>query len=477
MRFIKTFVFFVFLMLPPCAYSMAITAPEDSINYTIFILNSDEQLTTENLISGQYDSLFSISNSNDQLDEHKLIWLRVDLNNNTQQADWAMVLDRSIPYVTIYDNENVKQTGAYMSFNSKDVSTDDNVIRLTIESGISRSLYLKIENHRGVSEIPVLKCMPWKNWQAEKFKKWSEINLIIGFYTGSNLLVSIALLFFYASTKDKTYLALAIYLLCHILYEMGVEGYYWFIIGEIPQLFWIIQSIFLAGFYIGFYLFLRYYFNLKVIAPVWNKVLKGINILFVVWFMFRVIFPDLELFRSILIISAAALTIIFFITLLLGKNPIVKFVFWGSITFFMSLISAILLYNFEINFINPSIIVKLGIIGQIILYSLGLSYKVKLINENLEILVQERTDKIKNQNQKLIDYAFQNSHNVRGPLARILGLVNLITIENKDTNTDYVLRLSESSQELDSSIREMSKMLEDEDFIDDDIILPPPHDH
>ncbi len=265
------------------------------------------------------------------------------------------------------------------------------------------------------------------------------------------------------------------YLLCSIVFEMGEQGYYWFIIGEIPQLFWIIKSMFLGGFYIGFFQFLRSYFDLKRVAPFWDKVLTGIILIFVIWFILRVFFPDRELIRSIIIICSALSTIIFFIKLLLFKNPIVNFVFWGSITFFTMLILAVLAYNFNTTFINHTIIIKLGILGQVVLYILGLSNKVRITNENLENLVRERTDKITNQNQKLIDYAFRNAHNVRGPLARILGLVNLITIENKDTNTDYVSRLSESSKELDASIRTMSKLLEDEDLFEDDTFKNAPN--
>jgi hypothetical protein len=465
MKFIKTSLFFVCLIFSPCGYSMTIDAQVDSLSYSISILNSKEELTSEQIVLGHHDSEFSKTNSIDNIGLNKLLWLRIDLKNETQHTDWALVLNPSIPYITFHDNGDIKKTGAHVPFNSKNVGTDDNVIRLSIEGGKSRSVYLKIEDHRGLNKIPVMKFIPWESWQIDKSRNWSKVNFITGFYLGSTLLLSIALLFFYKTTKDPAYMWLGLYLICDIIYEMGVQGYYWFIIGGIPQFFWIIQSTFLAGFYFGLFQFLRNYFNLKVLSPVWNKVFIGIIFMFIVWFALRIFFPDLERIRSIIILSVAVLTIIFFIKLLLDKNPIVIYVFWGSITFFMSLIIAILLYNFNIKFISYNIIVKLGVIAQVVLYFLGLSNKVKLINENLEKLVQERTDKISQQNQKLIDYAFRNAHNVRGPLARILGLVNLISIEHKETNSIYVSRLSESAEELDSSIKDMSKLLEEEDFI------------
>jgi glucan phosphoethanolaminetransferase (alkaline phosphatase superfamily) len=52
------------------------------------------------------------------------------------------------------------------------------------------------------------------------------------------------------------------------------------------------------------------------------------------------------------------------------------------------------------------------------------------LNLNLENLVQERTQKIQQQNYQLIKYAYSNAHHVRGPVARILGLIQLSKMEN-----------------------------------------------
>ncbi|MBI1768408.1 MAG: tetratricopeptide repeat protein, partial [Bacteroidetes bacterium] len=52
--------------------------------------------------------------------------------------------------------------------------------------------------------------------------------------------------------------------------------------------------------------------------------------------------------------------------------------------------------------------------------------KMAQVNENLERLVQKRTRVLEEQNKKLSDYAFFNAHNLRAPLARVMGLVNLL---------------------------------------------------
>jgi light-regulated signal transduction histidine kinase (bacteriophytochrome) len=44
--------------------------------------------------------------------------------------------------------------------------------------------------------------------------------------------------------------------------------------------------------------------------------------------------------------------------------------------------------------------------------------------------VRERTHELEVQNEKLTEYDFINSHLLRAPLARILGLADLLCLEN-----------------------------------------------
>lgn len=87
--------------------------------------------------------------------------------------------------------------------------------------------------------------------------------------------------------------------------------------------------------------------------------------------------------------------------------------------------------------------------------------KIRSINENLESLVKQRSDHIEFQNQQLTEYAFFNAHKVRGPLARILGIINLLKINPEWLESDNLIeKLEEASRELDFSIKEINGILE-----------------
>lgn len=88
------------------------------------------------------------------------------------------------------------------------------------------------------------------------------------------------------------------------------------------------------------------------------------------------------------------------------------------------------------------------------------------LNANLDEMVEQRSQTIEKQLQMLVKYAHMNSHEVRAPLARILGL--LYIIDQDDQADDRVMldnQLMEASQELDEVVKRMNRLLEKEVFV------------
>jgi ligand-binding sensor domain-containing protein len=87
--------------------------------------------------------------------------------------------------------------------------------------------------------------------------------------------------------------------------------------------------------------------------------------------------------------------------------------------------------------------------------------QIAQINANLEQLVTERTKVLEEQNRRLSEYAFINAHELRGPLASILGLVHLFEISTDTSEKEELLKhLKKSSHELDKIVRATNRMLE-----------------
>lgn len=91
-------------------------------------------------------------------------------------------------------------------------------------------------------------------------------------------------------------------------------------------------------------------------------------------------------------------------------------------------------------------------------------------NNNLEILVKERTKKLELQNETLITYSYMNSHIFRGPVCRLLGLLQLMKVE-KDEEGKVLLQqyLYQEVESIDNVVKDISKILyeKDEELLED----------
>jgi len=96
--------------------------------------------------------------------------------------------------------------------------------------------------------------------------------------------------------------------------------------------------------------------------------------------------------------------------------------------------------------------------------------EILAINSNLEKTVHQRTAKIQNQHNQIIKYAFKNAHEVRAPLARILGLSYLWTKEKLSEKNAYEFmeKINHEANVLDKTVRDLNIILQDEvDHLDE----------
>jgi len=84
-------------------------------------------------------------------------------------------------------------------------------------------------------------------------------------------------------------------------------------------------------------------------------------------------------------------------------------------------------------------------------------------NSNLEETVIKRTQDISDQKEKLLQYAFFNSHKVRAPLANILGAVSIIQESYQDLDLDerdlMLNIIKKESERLDSEVRSVQDII------------------
>lgn len=87
--------------------------------------------------------------------------------------------------------------------------------------------------------------------------------------------------------------------------------------------------------------------------------------------------------------------------------------------------------------------------------------EIRSIQNNLELIVKNRTKELEDKNLELEEYAYDNAHLVRGPLSNILGLLNILKIESDHHNIgDADLNeIMSHAGALDQMIRKINKIL------------------
>jgi GAF domain-containing protein len=85
---------------------------------------------------------------------------------------------------------------------------------------------------------------------------------------------------------------------------------------------------------------------------------------------------------------------------------------------------------------------------------------ISQINKSLEDRVRKRTEELEKQNEKLAEYAFINSHVLRAPLSRILGLIHLVDISEKKDG-QLIAYLRQSGNELDEVVKKINRALDE----------------
>jgi signal transduction histidine kinase len=122
----------------------------------------------------------------------------------------------------------------------------------------------------------------------------------------------------------------------------------------------------------------------------------------------------------------------------------------------------VIIYSMSWVFINLTLMYVYRINWKAYMDSQSKNEIIEQLNKELESKVEMRTRLLKEQNAKLMEYAFVNAHVLRAPVSRILGLVNLLIKSESPRRIEeeeIIQHLDESSKELDSVVRDLSVTL------------------
>jgi signal transduction histidine kinase len=96
----------------------------------------------------------------------------------------------------------------------------------------------------------------------------------------------------------------------------------------------------------------------------------------------------------------------------------------------------------------------------------SLNESLRTLNNHLEDKVMERTQELQLKNEKLAEYTFINGHQLRAPVASMLGLCNLLDYASEvEEKEEIILKLKDEVKILDITIKEIRLKLETDQTI------------
>lgn len=94
------------------------------------------------------------------------------------------------------------------------------------------------------------------------------------------------------------------------------------------------------------------------------------------------------------------------------------------------------------------------------------SREIAQMNEQLEQRVVERTRELESRNHQLTEYAFINSHLLRSPVSKIMGLINLMEVDKASDPEQMMDHLRRSCDELDAIVKKITITLDGGEHLD-----------
>ena len=436
-------------------------------------------------------------------DKEKAHWVYFTLQNETDTSlDFVLEGGRNSKETYYLIEEEViteKKSGYFVPLEERDIK-QNYLNRININLGPSSvvDVYIKVESLDGLAlDFDNYKLVSNQTWN----KNLSRLNLFEGIFSGIMIILILLGAFFYARSKSSVFLSLTLYALCNLIYFANIHGLidlYLFrdAANALPPL-WLIPFLTVAA-----YLQFASDFNgTKQNFPLWHKIFKYLTQLslglFAAVSIYLVLSNDYNFsihLMHLYIVALSCMGLVFLFQVYQSGNIIHQYFVYGSLLMLFAVIITVVAQFFYISHSLP-LFVQAGLVLEMLIFSLGLSYKSELesqehnitqsslilqlqkndklkenINHKLREEVAERTQEIRQKNKQLLlakdeaekatasksEFLSVMSHEIRTPLNAIISLSHIMEMDNKDQNiSEYIDALKFSTENLHSLINDV----------------------
>ncbi len=410
-----------------------LTVKTDSVydaDLTEFISVTEEQKNFDNL-ENVYGADFKPLKTFKFTNQKSAFWFKIRIFNTSALRNFTFVIGKNIDFVDMHTSAGQSvQSGWLLPMQKKSIPTSYfEAVMLDLPQFQETDIYFRIKNK---SELPFVFL-----WHLEEYETWTKKfthkklndNILHFFLQGMFWIILIYNAFLFFVSGDRVYIFYAGYIAGASFFVMQNVGMITeFIATEKPEMSYYIRLAGVFGGGVSYVLFARVFLETKKLFPKWDKALIFTALLFValgiLLFAAVAFFYKIQLYITLASAYAGLVylgLIAFSLFLIFNKNA-------NRISFYFSLgmmlFSASALVGILVRLREPSVnlafFIEVGLVLEILVFSLGLGYRMKMTemkkmqaeaevaamlkeqNEILEKKVHERTLEIQQQKEEIM---------------------------------------------------------------------------
>ena len=388
-RLFTFLILFLFLPLSGLSAQQVIFTIAPSVNdvplgkYIEILEDKTGNLTIEDVTSPEILQRFSPSNQEEPGFgfTSSVYWARLTVKNPLHDSvEWLLEIGYPlIDFIDLYIPDGngdflIKKTGDRLPFNSREISYRNVLFRLNENPDGQKTYYVRFETSSSMN-------FPLHFWlQAALLKKISAEQIIFGVFYGAVVIMIIYNVFLFIGFRDRSYFYYVLFITAWGMTQLAINGLAF-------QYLWS-KWIWWANVNLPFFAFAtcttinqlgRSGLSTNENAPLWDKILKFENILFIAGMLFSLLMPyafSVRIAAASAIIAVVGLIIISLICLKQRHRPAYYFTTAWSLFFFGVILLS--LKGFGVlpsNFItNWSI--QIGAFALLVLLSLALGDRI-----------------------------------------------------------------------------------------------------
>ena len=394
-------------------------------------------------------------------------WGMVELDNHIPYPTNWVISTGGLDLVELYllspDGEvSYQKTGRMVPASERAMMLGnnlDNRFKFELPEEGKYRLFIRMKNKFGMPVTFDVQLSRADAWEKQTLK--SEVNrqLLFGFTAGLFIIMLLYNFLLFVVSKDQVYFYYSLYILFPLLYITNANGIFLYTpLGDFPLAFLYTRSITPAATLIVYLIFMRRFLNTKqLLGDKADRIISILVGLEVVNIVFILIGVTIGMTENIYRISAGLVHVVvfvgilyFLVRLLQTGDRLAKYFTLGASIF---ILSACFLAFVVLTGALPTqvgiLVQTLGIAGELITFSLGLGYRIRMIERERAKVQEENARILATQKEELERRVTERTAEIEKQKEEIMTQNEELYQQQEEiiTQRDYIERQKQSLQE------------------------------